>query len=144
MGKDGKKYGGKDWLPGQSGNPAGRPPMPKEVIEAKKFNRVALEKLFLEWMDKPAETLQERFKDKTTPALEMMVISIIMSAIRKGDSMKLNFLLDRTVGKVKEQVELSGSIGVEHTLTINSARSLTDEQLKEQLKSHLTLDTIKE
>ena len=46
---------------------------------------------------------------KKTPALDLVVIKVLIEAIRKGDEKRLGFLLDRTIGKVKEEIEVTGT-----------------------------------
>lgn len=52
-----------------------------------------------------AEVL-DRIKAHDTPALEIMIGTIISKAVTSGDHMRLNFLLDRIVGKPPENGDL--------------------------------------
>lgn len=42
-------------------------------------------------------------------AMEMMIVRVILEGIKRGDTRHVDFILDRTIGKVKEQVHVSGS-----------------------------------
>ena len=44
-------------------------------------------------------------KDPNTKALELLIGKIMAEAISKGDHMRMNFILDRMIGKVKDVVE---------------------------------------
>ena len=57
-------------------------------------------------MDKAA--LAAKGNDPTTPIFELIIISILKNAFTKGDYQRISFVLDRLVGKVKDQVEHSG------------------------------------
>ena len=54
-----------------------------------------------------SEEISERMTDRTTPALEKMVGSIIQKAVDQGDQQRLTFLLDRLVGKVKDELDIT-------------------------------------
>lgn len=49
--------------------------------------------------------------DPKTPALQAGVAKVILNVVDKGDTVALNCLLDRLIGKVKEEIEHSGEIG---------------------------------
>lgn len=92
-----KHLGPFKWKAGQSGNVSGRPKhhltrsTVKNIIDKYlAFNKSQLEALILE--------------EKIT-ALEHMVASTILFCIKVGDYSRLDGLLSRAVGKVKEDVE---------------------------------------
>lgn len=110
----GRKTGGKDWEPGQSGNPDGRPKVPEYIKEAKKLNKGLLDEYMNKYINMPVEEIKEivegAMKGRSdTPAMEVMIARVIMQAINKGDYKTVNFILDRMVGKVKEHLEVSGN-----------------------------------
>ena len=72
----GKKTGGKDWEPGQSGNPAGRPPKEQCVTDV----------------------LRE------TVDIQDLVNALIEIAIEKKDTVALKYAIDRLDGKPRETV----------------------------------------
>lgn len=51
--------------------------------------------------------LQELLQDKTRTVLEHAIGRIFLVAIKEGDYRRLDAMLDRLIGKVKEQVEVS-------------------------------------
>ena len=51
--------------------------------------------------------LAERLQSPTATMLEGFIGSIIQQGIKSGDQSRLSFLFDRTIGKVKEQVEVT-------------------------------------
>jgi len=42
-----------------------------------------------------------------TPALELMIASIVWKAIAEGDERRFDFILNRTIGKVKEEIDIT-------------------------------------
>ena len=97
----------KPFKPGQSGNPSGRPKTPEDIAKAKRLNQHELDRIINKylWMDR--EAMQARLKDPSTPMMEIMVGSIVAQAAQKGDQQRLEFILQRVVGKVKDQIEVA-------------------------------------
>ena len=105
---DKKKAKGRPFQKGQSGNPKGRPPMPPELREIKKLSpgyiKVLIAKLSRMTPDQMMEWMKGEGAERDKPNnLEVMLASIIHKAVVDGDHAKLNFLLDRTIGKVVEE-----------------------------------------
>jgi hypothetical protein len=97
---------------GISGNPNGCPPMPKEVKEARKLNRIEVERLLNKFLQWPSEDVIKFANDQSNPALEVLIARVLSVAMKNGDDKRLNFLLDRLVGKVKENVAIEGDLNV--------------------------------
>lgn len=110
----GVKVGGRDWKKGQSGNPKGPTPLPPEIKEARKLNRVELEALFNKYLHATKEEMVAAKADPNTKAIELIVLSILIMGIQKGDERRLGFLLDRLLGPVKQVVnhETNGAPGL--------------------------------
>jgi hypothetical protein len=87
------------WTKGQSGNPSGRPKgqLRRDQVEAVMGRFSAMTR---------AE-LQKIVQNEKSTMLEIMVASVMAKAAKDGDATRLQFLLDRTIGRVKEQVEIS-------------------------------------
>ncbi len=92
--------------PGQSGNPSGLPKVPKELVSFAPFTADTLKRSVTKTMDKTMEEIEGIAKDKQTKGLEAMIASVIVQAVNKGDYAGLDFLMNRTIGKVKEQLEV--------------------------------------
>jgi hypothetical protein len=95
---------GKPFQKGQSGNPGGRTKLPDDIKQARKLNQIELERIVNRYLYLDRNELNERVKDPKTPMLEMMVASIIAQAAQKGDQQRLEFILSRLIGKVKDQL----------------------------------------
>ncbi len=105
---NGFKSGGRDFSPGESGNPNGRPALPEDLNDARRLNKSELERILNESIHLTAEELGARIKAPTTTSLELIVLKIIAAAVNRGDERRLGFLLDRLVGPVPKKVQLGG------------------------------------
>jgi uncharacterized protein DUF5681 len=95
----------KRFKPGQSGNPGGRPKLPEDVREAKRLTQAALERTLNDFLFMDREALQARLKEPSAPMIEVIIGSIIAKAATGSDQMRLAFLLDRMIGKIKEPAQ---------------------------------------
>lgn len=98
----------KPFKPGQSGNPAGKP---KGTLSSAEVSA-----LMGKFCKKSRVELQAIIQDEKSTMLEIMVASVMAKAAKDGDYARLAFLLDRSVGKVKEEIE-------------QTVRSISDEDL---------------
>lgn len=105
----GKKTGGRDWQKGmiQKAGP-GRPAVSPQIKAIKQLNATKLAELLNEFINMDKEALIAKSKDPSTTVFELIICSILKNAYDKGDQQRINFILDRLVGKVKDQVEHSG------------------------------------
>lgn len=93
--------------PGQSGNPSGRPKLPDELKDATPLEIKLL--IWRLWKLKRDE-LQAFISNPDTPAGQLHVASVLAKGIKEGDPVRLDYLLNRLIGKVKEVVELNGTV----------------------------------
>ncbi len=105
----GKKTGGRDFLPGNSGNPNGGPPTP-DVREARKANKEQLTLILTKQLVMTRSELQALAANKDTPSMELLVASILSRAINTGDYSRATFLFDRAFGKVTDKIGFDGSV----------------------------------
>jgi len=104
----GFKTGGKDFVKGVVTNPKGRPKVSSQLKEIKQLNATRLAELLNEFINMDKEALIAKSKNPSTTVFELIICSILKNAYDKGDQQRINFILDRLVGKVKDQVEHSG------------------------------------
>ena len=102
------------WKEGQSGNPAGRTPtMPPEqraaLSEAKKLNKVNLEAAINNASSMSMKECNEFMKNPEATLLQLAVCSAFIKSIKTGDYTKIDPMVDRTVGPVTKQVNLTGN-----------------------------------
>lgn len=89
----------KPYPPGVSGNPAGRA---KQFLTQDKIMSV-----IGKFADMTSAQLEEILKSPKSSMLEITVASILAKAAETGDYSRLEFLFSRSVGKVKEQLEVT-------------------------------------
>lgn len=56
-----------------------------------------------EMLDASEEQLEEVLKDRKVPAIKKAIASVIAACIKGGDYQRLEMLLNRTIGKVKDE-----------------------------------------
>lgn len=96
------------FLPGHVGNPNGRPKMPKHLQNVKKLSAEKVTRIIAYISEMSQEELVEFTLNPATPMVEVTIAMIFKRAKETGDYSAFNFLLDRSIGKVKEvkQIEL--------------------------------------
>lgn len=99
--RDPKHRGLKPYQKGHPGGP-GRPPHPPELKEAKQYTRTEIEAVLTQALLLSDSELKLRLKDPDIRVLDKMVYTICAKGIDQGDPVRLNFLLDRIIGKVKD------------------------------------------
>lgn len=103
--------------PGVSGNPGGRP---KSFLTRSRV-KIIIDK----YLSLSRNELEKLIIDKeNTPALELMIISTILYCIKAGDYSRLEALLSRAVGKVKEDIEDDSSKSEVGSLSMNDLLTL--------------------
>lgn len=95
-----------NFKPGQSGNPNGRPKLPPELKAVKALTADEINRMISKYTRMSKAELREAIESPDTPALELMIASGIANGIKTGDYSKIAFLLDRTIGKVKDSHEI--------------------------------------
>lgn len=107
---------GRPFKKGQVTNPGGRPPLPPEVLAQiktiKSINKPIIELMLNRYCTMSVNHLEQLQGDKSIPAMDQMIIRVILHTINNGDVTRLTFLLDRLIGKVPDQV-ISTNIGID-------------------------------
>lgn len=99
----GTKTGGRNFKPGnKAASGKGRPPLPPDLKEAKLLTNTAFMALVQRFLVMDWTTLQAHLQNPTTPMLEVIVGSIVAKAATGSDHARLDFLLQRLIGKVQE------------------------------------------
>jgi hypothetical protein len=84
----------------------GRPPVPPDLKAVKALSKTLVEKTIAKYAAMSLEDLALASEDKSLPMLDHMTIAITQKAFDDADQKRFDFLLDRSVGKVKEVKEL--------------------------------------
>ena len=112
----GRKTGGRDWKPGQSGNPAGRPKRPFSIRLQRAIFNARWERYFYElFMDVDSHELRDIYQDKTQPPLRRAVAKYVNASYTNPTI--FNSCLDRLVGKPSDGPRFAPSrdVGPEDT-----------------------------
>lgn len=96
----------KPFLPGQSGNPSGRPKVDPEIKKLRDLTKEQFKEIAEFIIQGDATTLREYKTRPGVTVLQQWIASVAITAIQRGDMASLDKLLDRLIGKVKEQVDL--------------------------------------
>jgi hypothetical protein len=97
----------KPYKKGETGNPGGRPALPEDIKVARKLGQIELERLVNRHLFSSIETLKGIAGDTATTGIEAMVANIVLQAVAKGDQQRLDFILNRIIGKVQDRVEVT-------------------------------------
>lgn len=103
----GKKTGGKDFPKGVSGNPKGSPGLPKDLRDARRLGQLELERAINRLIYLSRAELRAVIENPDTPMFDITIASIIAQAAQKGDQQRLDFILTRVIGRVKDQIEIT-------------------------------------
>lgn len=95
---------GRPFEKGHPGGP-GRPALPDDVKQGLQLTRAVLIERINKYLTLPLDELSIVAKDQSLPAVDHVVIRIIINAIQKGDTVRMEFLLDRLIGKVVQRIE---------------------------------------
>ncbi len=105
------------WLPGESGNPNGRPKlaekMPPELREVAVLNKMRFQKVLYDLIRMTKGEILELSKDEEVTVLESLVARILVRGIQEGNPVYAEFILNRLCGKVTEVFEHSGRMTFE-------------------------------
>ena len=94
------------FLPGKSGNPSGRPKLPEDINKARTLNRIEFERVLNRYLYMSKAEIMKAAQDPGTPALELMIASMISKGTNEGDHLRIEFLISRVIGKVPERIQI--------------------------------------
>lgn len=94
---------------GTTGNPSGRPTVPKEIRELKKVTAEGFAEMASTLLYATDEQIVALLKDPGAPMLKKIVARILEKTIETGSMAQMDQLLNRLIGKVQDHVK--------HTIT---------------------------
>jgi hypothetical protein len=116
------------WKPGQTGNPKGRGRLPPEIKQLKILSTMELMAGMNEIIRLNVSELKERMNDPNITSLEAGICKILFLAITKGDHIRMDFILNRLIGKSKETIEIQQTAIAERIKEISAMSE--EERLK--------------
>jgi len=102
----GKKTGGKNFELGNTYG-QGRPILPLDLKGVKPLSEDVYKRMYTKYLEMPLSDLTARIEEKTLPALEHLFAASIKAAIDTGNLPGLRDGFDRTLGKVKDSLEVT-------------------------------------
>jgi hypothetical protein len=91
---------------GQSGNPSGRF-KDKELQELRRLSTAEFTKSINKFFYLTQDQLKEEIKKPELPMIDLLVGTMLARAVKDQDPQRAQFLLDRSIGKVKDVVEMN-------------------------------------
>lgn len=124
------------WVPGESGNPRGRPKNPFPKTLTKMDLRARIKRLFLSTQ----EDIQAVLANKESEWIDVCIASILAKIAKNGDANRLEVILTRLHGRTKEVIEVSGSVS--HVAAIDLSKIPTEKLVMiEEVLNAATIQT---
>lgn len=101
-----KKPRGKPFEKGNKISP-GRTPIPDDVREARRIDKEYALDVLSRFLYKSVDELESMVSDSRITVFESMVAKAAIVSIETGDPFRLDFFLNRLIGKVTDKVEHS-------------------------------------
>ena len=117
----------KPWVKGQSGNPSGRPKLPKNLKAVKEFTTEEIRRIIAKYLRMTIKELQPLMLDKTIPMFEALIISVIVNSHKTGDFSKIEFLLNRSGHRQKD----------DKTLEVHQFNHDVENKRKDEIVKHM-------
>lgn len=120
----GKKTGGRDFVKGNKNTAGpGRPGLSTEEKALKKLTSSQFIQLVCKYFYMTRSELRATVSDDSISVLDWYIRNCIAKGIDRGDYGQLDSMLNRIIGKVKDKLEIDGSLDAE----IESKTTLSDE-----------------
>lgn len=84
---------------------AGRPKTPADVKAAKNLTKTELDRLINKYLNLDKVQMAAEMSKPTATMLELVIGGIVMKAAKDHDHIRFDFVLNRLLGKVREQIE---------------------------------------
>jgi hypothetical protein len=97
---------GKRFTKGKSGNPKGRPPLSAELKAIKELTADEIKRTIAKYFRLAKRDVEEILIDEELPSLDHLIASTICVAIKNGDISRAEYLFMRSLGKVKDVMEV--------------------------------------
>lgn len=120
------------WLPGQSGNPAGRTKLPEHLRSIKALTQEEACRLVSKYARMHLPEIDAILEARSAPMLDLAIAAIFKVAFEKGDFQRLGFLLDRAIGKIQVLPPTDAE-----TAALQEIRDLSDQELVRLVKEKL-------
>jgi hypothetical protein len=93
--------------PGQSGNPNGRPQLSADERRIRKLTNDEIKEVGSLLLAGKESELAALVASDETPILKKWMANVALIGLKSGDERRMTALLDRIVGKVKEEIDIN-------------------------------------
>lgn len=98
----------------------------------RQLNQRDIEITINKYLHAPMNSLREILKKKDLPAVDAMIIGIIIKAVDSSDAVRLEFILSRLVGKVKQEVSVNANVSrYNYNVDVNAQINLNNLSIDE-------------
>lgn len=94
------------WKKGQSGNPTGRRKLPVSLKGVSELTAEEIKRTIAKHFRMDKEELAKVLQNAKSPSLDLIIASTIAKAIKDGDISRAEYLFMRSLGKVKDVMEV--------------------------------------
>lgn len=94
------------WKKGQSGNPSGSVPYPPEIKRIHKFTADELKEMISVLLYATSAECEALAADPNAPKIKKIMATILLKAYEHGSMGQLDMVLNRVIGKVKDDVDV--------------------------------------
>lgn len=119
----------KQFKPGQSGNPKGRPPLSPIQRALKNLTIESYREVIEAVCTGNIDNLKQMVEDPKTSALQVGVARAFMKAIQAGDYAVIERIAERIVGKIPDELKVSSS-----NINANLNATIDKQKLKAALE----------
>ncbi len=117
---DGKQLRPFHWKKGQSGNPAGRAVLLPEEKLFKNLTKKELIEVGNYVIKGDLTALKSMAARPGATVLQIMLAAVCIKVIQKGDMHQLDILLNRLVGKVRDEIHATGAVDAKVVVSLPS------------------------
>lgn len=121
---------------GVSGNPGGKPRIRDELKKIPELTSIEVNRVISQYVRKSGKEIQKDLKNMDLSIFELNLASALDKGRRLGDLSKLAYCLDRTIGKIKDNVTLSVAEDSIDNLTREQIQGMPLEELERIVKEH--------
>jgi len=124
----GKKTGGRNFVKGSSGNLKGRKPLSEEAKQYQRLTREEFIKRVNNYLHMSKEQIRQGIANEKTEVLDLFIRNSLIKGIEKGDYYMLDKMLERIIGKVTVNMDLTGNL--EANVNNKSTITIDDKALE--------------
>lgn len=101
------RRGNPAWKKGVSGNPQGRARVNPELLPFAELTNEEIRRIIGKYSKMSKRELDDVIAEPTTKVLDLAICTAFSRSIDEGDTQRLEFLFNRSVGKVRDQIDFN-------------------------------------